>query len=174
MALTPAQLATLKADIAANGDLNVHPNTPDGNAAVAALYNAAATPDFWVWRTSIFESEITRTTTADGTSWSWPAYIIRSQGERDAWARLFMGGASGMNPSLANVRQGLQDIFSGPNSGGTLGAPAQRTHLLAVSRRLAKRGEKLFATGTGSTASPAVMVLEGNVTAADVLNALAL
>ncbi len=38
--LTTAQLQTIKADIANNGDLVANPNTSDGNQAVANLYNA--------------------------------------------------------------------------------------------------------------------------------------
>ena len=55
-----------------------------------------------------------------------------------------------INPSLLNVRQGIADIFSGNANN----APAQRAHLLAMARRKATRFEKLFATGTGTTASP--------------------
>ena len=161
--LTTAQLQTLKSHITASGDLNSQPAGSDGNTEIARLMNLAASPAFWVWRTSVTEAEYTRDTSPDGTTWSWPAYIARSQGERDAWARIVTGDA-GANPSLANVRQGFADIFSG----ATAPAPAQRTHLTAMSRRQATRAEKLFATGTGSTASPAVMGYEGTITASDV------
>lgn len=157
MNLTLAQLQTLKANMAANNNTIVIggstiaikdvAQTPDNAQAVADWYNLVGSPDYWVWRTTIFESEITRTTTPDSTVWSWTIYIARTQGERDAWTRLFMGGGSGMNPSLTNVRQGLADIFS-----GAPGA-AQRTHLLAVSRRKSTNAEKLYgvvATGPGN------------------------
>jgi hypothetical protein len=123
--LTPSQRITLKADIAADPVLSLLPNTPDNVVAIAQAYALDASPDFWVWRTAVLESEYTREPSVDGTSWSWTAYIGRSQGERDAWARMFMGGLGGANPSLANVRQGFADIFSGA------GGASQRAHLLA-------------------------------------------
>lgn len=165
MNLTLVQLQALKADIAVG--FPGQPNTSDANDAIAKAYNLVAAPDFWVWRTSVFESEYTRSTSEDATTWSWTAFIARSLQEQNAWARMFMGGQSGANPSLANVRQGIADIFSG----NTNNAPAQRTHLLAISRRRATRFEKVFAVGTGSAASPAVMALEGTVSYQDIENA---
>lgn len=162
MQLTPAQLTALKADLAANTstvlvagvatqikNVAALANRNDIAPDVAAWYNLEAAGPYWLWKTVIFESEITRSPSSDATNWDWTAYIARSQGERDAWARLFMGGGSGMNPSLTNVRQGLADIFSGSANN----AAAQRTHLLATCRRKATNAEKLFvvaATGPGN------------------------
>ena len=70
-----------------------------------------------------------------------------------------------INFSRPNVRQGLQDIFSGA------GGASQRTHLLAIGRRLTTRAEKLFSAGTGSTASPGTMGFEGNLSYQDVQEA---
>jgi hypothetical protein len=161
MALTAAQLTALKNDILADGTLSALPNSADGNFAIADAYNAAASPDFWVWRTSVTKEEYVNSISVDGTSFSWTGagYITRSQGERDAWREMF--SATGfVNPSLLGVRNAFNDIFSG----GTAPAPANRTHLSTVSRRKATRAEKLFATGTGSTASPATMSFEGKIT----------
>lgn len=165
MPLSTAQLPALKAAILADGTLSALPNTSDANITIAAAFNAASSPAYWVWRTAVLESEFTRATSVDGTNWSWPTYIARSQGERDAWARLFMGGLGGANPSLPNVRQAFVDIFSGA------GGASQRTHLQAVSRRVATRAEQLYATGTGSTGSPGVAGFEGVVSYVDVENA---
>jgi len=162
MSLTPVQQATIKADILADPVLNALPNNEDGAFAIAAIYNIVAVPDFWVWRTSLPQLEIVSTTTLDGTVWSWPIYIGRSAAERDCWREMFADGGS-VNASLANVRQGFADIFSG------VGGLAQRTHLLAVGRRQATRTEKLLATGTGSTTTPATMSFEGNISYQDVL-----
>lgn len=163
MQLSQAQLATLKSDLAAN-----FPALPDEEAA--AQYNAAASPDFWVWKTKVTKDELTNSTSVDGTTFNWTGagFITRSQGERDAWRELF-NGSNSVNPSLPQVRQAFSDIFSG----GTAPAPANRTHLTTVSRRKATRGEKLFATGTGSTASPAVMGAgaEGLISASNVSEA---
>lgn len=163
--LTTAQKATIKTDIANNSDLNVNPNTEPGNQNIAALYNAASSPDFWVWRSSVTEDEIVGQLSQDATLFSWTTFIGRSQGERDGWMRLFRSGK--VNPSLSNVQAAIADIFSGA------GGATQRTHILTCFRRKATRLEKLFATGTGSTAAPATLVFEGTVSIQDLNEARA-
>lgn len=168
LALTGPQLTTLKNDILADSTLNSQPNNDDGNFAIAAAYNLTASPDFWVWRTAVSKDEFLESTSVDGTTFNFTGagYITRSQGERDAWNALF-SSTGFANPSLSNVRQAVADIFSG----GTAPAPANRTHLLTISRRKATRAEKLFATGTGSTGSPALMTFEGTLTPSEVSTA---
>jgi hypothetical protein len=172
--LTTQQLQALKADLAADVALSAQVGTPDGLIAVAAAYNQAAAPDYYVWRTSVTEAEYVTTPGVDvanagaATSWSWTGagFITRAQGERDAWVRLFAAGAA--NPSLPNVRQAFADILSG----NTAPAPANRNHLTVVSKRRATRAEKLFAAGTGSFAAPATLAFEGRLAAGDVDAAL--
>lgn len=166
--LTPAQLTTLKNDIAANADTKDIPKTSDGAFQVAAIYNVTATPDFWVWRTFVTKDELVNSTSVDATTFNWTGtgFITRSQGERDAWRELF-GSTGAVNASLPQVRQAFADIFSG----GTAPAPANRTHLLTVARRKCTRIERLYAGGTGSTASPGTMVVEGELFYQDVLAA---
>lgn len=148
--LTDAQKATLAADILAN-----RASIANGDTAGATdFYNADASPDYWVWKNLLTEHQITDETSVDGTVWSWTLYINRSQGERDAWVRMFNGTYS-INPSIPQVRSAIADIFS-----GATGA-AQRTHLLAMGRRKASRIEKLFAAGNGTTASPSNMGFVG-------------
>ena len=186
MPMNSSQLAILKTNLAANtatiGGVQIKDleHTDDNAQAIVDWYNVVASPDYWVWRTSVSELEFTRGVSVDGTVWSWTTYIGRSQGERDAWARLFMGGGSGSNPSLSNVRQGVADIFSGA------GGATQRTHLLTVARRKVTRGEKLFvavATGPGNddvannrgnTTNPDLLGFEGFVSRNDVNGAWAL
>lgn len=158
MTLTPAQRTTLRTSITGNtdapGSLTLH---TDGNLeALAALYNTAST--FWVWKTSVSKAELTNATSVDATTFNWTGtgFITRSVGERDAWRELFDSEGK-LNPSLPQVRQAFTDIFSG----ATAPAPANRTHLATVSRRLASRVERVFATGTGSTAVPGFLVVEG-------------
>ena len=163
--LTPAQQQTLRDAIAADPQLAAQPMNADGHFAIAQAMNDTASPDFWVWRTSVTKDELVAKVGPDGTTFSWTGagYITRSQGERDAFNAIF-DSRGAVNASLANVRQAFADIFSG----NTAPAPANRTHLLAVSRRKATRAEKLFATGTGSTASPATLALEGALSAQEV------
>lgn len=163
MALTPAQLAVLKADILADPVFSQAAAGPDGAFVIAAGYNALASPDYIVWRTSVTEAEFTEQTSAEATNWDWTAYIARSQGERDGWRAMFAGSGA-VNAARPNVRQGFADIFSGSQSN----APAQRTHCAAIAKRKASRVEKLFASGTGSFAAPATMAVEGPISYVDV------
>jgi hypothetical protein len=163
--MTTTQLQTLKADIAASADLNTIPIGEDGSTAIAALYNLPAAVDFWVWRATVAKAEFVNGLGPDGTVFNWTGtgFITRTVGERDAWRELFSSNGT-VNPSLTNVRQAFNDIFSG----ATAPAPANRLHLLAVARRKASRIEKLLATGTGTTAAPGLMGFEGPVTAFDI------
>lgn len=178
MPLTPAQWPALKAHIAANtatipyGDgppvaINALPLTADAAMAIKDWYNGVAVPDFWVWRTSITEFEVTQQPSRTGTTFTWAGtgFISRSQGELTAWDRLFRLGC---NPSLANVRQAFLDIMS-----GTGNAASNRTHLDIVARRKATYAEKLYATGTGgdTNATAGTMTFEGLLTGTDVENA---
>lgn len=169
MPLTAAQLQTLRTYIDSVPELAARPNTPDDAFAIADYVNTIETPDYWVWRTKVRKNEYTQEVSADGTTFAWTGtgFIGRSQGERDAWRELFNGGGAGensVNPSLPNVRQAFTDIFSG----ATAPAPANRTHMAAISRRKATRAEKLFATGAGTTANPSTMSFEGSVNFQDV------
>jgi hypothetical protein len=107
-------------------------------------------------------------TSGDGTNWSWPLYHAQPEEKRDGWKLMFaptrQSDPPSINASLPNIRQGIADIFP---------AGAQRTHLLAIARRKALRIERLFATGTGSTASPGVFSFEGTLSYLDIANALA-
>ena len=56
--MTPAQNATIKADILAAVDMNTLPANSDGSFEIARLYNLPAAVDFYVWRTNIPTQEI--------------------------------------------------------------------------------------------------------------------
>lgn len=158
MPLTPAQAQTLAAAIAADPVLNAIPLGSDGDAAIAAAFNLAASPDFYVWRTNVPKSQV-----KDAINYT--TFISRSQAERDAFT--FMMSDNMINPSLPNIRTGVADIFSGSGA-----VPiAQRDALTAVFRRKATRAEKLFANtaaGNGAQATPANLVVEGNISGSDV------
>lgn len=173
MQLTTVQKQTLKADIIAAvdqvcADLEANPTNSDLAFAVAALYNAVASPDYWAWRTSVSKKEIVEQTSIGGTTFTWAGngFITRTAGEIDCWNQLF-NSTLNCNPSLPNVRQAFVDIFS-----GTGNAAANRTHLLNCGRRKASRVEKLLATGAGTTGSPSTMGSEGTLTFQDILDAM--
>ena len=69
--LTPPQLATLKTDILADATLNAFPNTADGAFEITTAYNIVASPDFWVWRTSVTKDELVAGVSVDGTTFNW-------------------------------------------------------------------------------------------------------
>jgi hypothetical protein len=142
MALTTAQLQALKAHIAASGDLNTIPAGSDGNAAIAALMNVAASPAFTVWRKSVSIMEV-----GDAVNGTELAGLSSLNNTR--LQTLVAMSAAGVNPSLANRRQFFDDIFSGAGGVNT------RAALLVLWKRPATRAQKLFSTGTGSDASPA-------------------
>lgn len=160
--LTSAQLTTLKNNIAASADtvpsgvggcegfigvaVNAIPNSSDGNACVAAMYNRPASPAFTIWKTSVPKFEVGQTfNTADLAGLS-QLNTTRLQNLGD-WLPM-------INPSNANVRQFFDDIFSGAGGANT------RAALLILWKQLTTRVGKLYATGTGSDASPATLATD--------------
>ena len=168
MALTLAQLATLKAAILADQALVPMTSGPttDFNGLVTAM-NVDASPDFWVLKTSLSRHEIITQSGPDGTLFVWGGstggYINRSQGERDAFREMF-NSTGAVDPSQPNIQAAFADIFSGSGAG----AQANRAHIAAMSRRRANRVERVFATGVGSAASPGKLVVEGGISLGDV------
>jgi hypothetical protein len=202
--LTSAQLAALKADLTANTNTVVVGGTtfpinsndvllsnhtgaasPEAAARVAEWYNTTASPDYWLWRSSVSRSDVYNTTSPTGSTWDWTTYKNQGLGEQNAWVQMFMSDVC--NFGQLNNRVGIGKIFSGT------GAPAtQRDHCLAVGRRIAKRIEKLFATAVtsppantgnnaadarGATTNPDVLGVDANgspitsITATDIVEA---
>lgn len=157
MALTSAQLATLKANILTA--FPTAPNSDDANFDIAVAYNLPATPVFRVWRTAIPTKEVKQNVI-------WTEFIGRTQGERDAFQFMLQDGF--INGADTNIRQGITDIFSG------VGGATSRSNLTALSKRDASRIEKLFAVGTGTDASPATMAFEGPISYQTVAEARAI
>jgi hypothetical protein len=154
--LTTEQKATLKAFI--QNDTALNTLFVDGNLdGLAAGLNDTASPVFTVWRTRVEKKEVVQGVSREGTSFIWAGngFIGRTAGEIECWNQLFNSTLT-MNPSLPNVRQAFLDVFS-----GTGNAALNRTHMAAVAKRDASVIEKLFATGTGTLAAPATMVIEG-------------
>lgn len=156
MALTTAQLTTLKAAILAKPAWSVFPNTADGAYEIAALLNTAAVPSHTVWKTNVPLGEVGKAFVSSEVGGLTTANTNRL-------SVIGMYRASGVNPTLASDRAFFDDVFSGAGGTGT------RAQLLAVWKRLATEGEKLFAVGTGTDASPSALVVEGNISYGDVL-----
>jgi hypothetical protein len=161
MPLTSAQIATLRADILADPTLTAIPAGSDGDFTIAAIYNTIFTPSWWVYKSSVPVADV-----KDALNYT--TYIGRSVAEREAFT--FMLSNHVIAPNRPNIRQGINDIFSG--SGAT--PVAQRAAFDVLFRREATRAEKLFATGTGTTVSPGTMTVEGAISYQDVGAARAL
>lgn len=157
--LTTAQKEALKTNIQANSDTNQL--YIDGNlSGLADLYNAPASPAFWVRRTNVSRQEIYNNVSADGTSWDWTIYKGQGVAEQNAWTQMFMGDQADF--SKPNLLAGIGKIF-GISNVNTL-------HSLAIGRRQATRLEKLLSTGPGTTATPATMFFEGTIDYAEFIN----
>jgi hypothetical protein len=155
MALNPDQLQTLKTDILADPTLSSQPMTVAGAVAIANAYNLNASPAFTVWKTNVAITQI-------GDKFNGTELAGLTTGNQERLQTIAQYSAAGVNPSLADRRQFFDDVFSG--AGGAITRPA----LLALWKRLARRGEKLYATGTGSDAQPATLVFEGLITSDEV------
>lgn len=157
--LTDPQLATLKAEILADPVLAAKPNNSDGNFDIAAAFNLNASPDFYVWRSSVTTDEIML------NGFDWTRVDNLTVGKSRIWE--WMTSLDRINPAQANVRAGVLAVFS------AAGDLANRVAVFTHSQRRATRAEKLFATGAGTSTTdqgvgPAVMVFEGQLSYADI------
>lgn len=159
MALTAAQVAqygaTIKQNITASPDLVGKQDTE-----IAALYNAAASPAFSVWRTNVSREEIQQ------NGFAWIEVDNLTVGKARIWEWLFIDTGA-CNPAKANVRAGIAECWS-----GNAARNAVQAVVLGHCKRGATRFEKVFATGTGSVANPATMGFEGSISAQNVSDIL--
>lgn len=156
--LTVPQQQTLKTFIANTPALNAYPNTLDGAWDIATLLNLVATPAFIVWKTNVLIDEIMR----NGMDWARVDNL--SVGKARIWE--WMTKLNTINAAKPNIRAGIDAAWV-----GTAADLAVRAAIYTHCKRTATVVEKLFATGTGSDASPATMVLEGAISPQDVYDA---
>lgn len=159
MALTPQQLAALKAAILADPVLDEQPNNSDGAFAIAAALNTDAAPTFYVWRTNVPVDEIMQ------NGFDWTRVDNLTVGKARIWD--WMMRTSVLNPSRANVRAGVLATF------GTAGDLTTRLAVFQHCQRPATRAEKLFAVGAGTATTeqgvgPATLVFEGSLSYQDI------
>ena len=158
MALNQQQLQTLKADIALVPEWLALPLTNSAAALIADAYNTSALPDFIVWRTDVSVDEIMR----NGMNWARVDNL--TVGKARIWD--WIGRLGTLNASKENIRAGIDAAWV-----GTAADLAVRAMIYTHCKRKATRGEKLFATGTGSDATPATMAVEGRLSTDDVAQA---
>lgn len=157
MSLNTAQLVALKDAILVDPVLAAFPPGAASSYSIADALNSLASPAFVVWRTKVTQDEITQ------NGFTWTEVDNLSVGKARIWEWLFKNSEAAFNPSKANVRAGVVECWS-----GTAGKLAVQAAVFGHCKRSATRFEKIFATGTGSDASPANLVLEGEVSADDV------
>lgn len=157
--LTTAQLITLKAAIMAETDPTfVALRVATNETGMAAWYNADTVPVFVAWRTTVTIRDTGQA--FNGAEW---AGMTSANHTRLQTVAQYL---TSYNASLADVRAMFNDIWSG--AGGIL----TRASLLALWKRPARRAEKLFATGVGTDAAPALFVFEGTIDAQHISDAL--
>ena len=157
MALTVAQLPALKAAIAAETyPAFVVYRTNGDNGEMANFYNTPST--FVVWKTRV---SIADTGPAfNGTEWAGMTSANHTRLTDVAqWV------SQGYDASKSDIRAMFNDIWSGA------GGATTRANLLALWKRFATKGEKLYVTGAGTDATPGLLVFEGSITASDITNA---
>ena len=150
--LTTAQQATLKAYILSVPALAAQPNTNVGNSVIANALNAVAVPDFYYWRKDVTANET-------GNAWLGTDIDGMTSINMQRLQLLLASSPSGVfDMSRSDRRAGFENPF------GTNVNNGSRVAMRAVWKKLALLVEKLFATGTGSSADPAVLTREGTIT----------
>lgn len=168
--LTNAQAIILRDAIAADPVLSVLTSTPDNNVTIANAFNTNATPDFYVWRTSVSVEDVqnaiiyanmTPAQSPDGTQ-QWANKALHAQGKQFNLQNLILG-RDFINPSRTNVRAAFQDCLTGlPTKSDGTNQAAGWTAVEAAFKRLTTRVEKLFVTGgNGAIGTPASLTFEG-------------
>lgn len=149
MDLTNEQLLTLKNAILADQTLADEVAAGAINS-IAEAFNAPASPEFVVWRTSVTREECST------VGFDWAQVDNLTVGQARIWDWLFASGFA--NPSEPGVRAGIAECWK-----GTANKVAVATFVFGKCKRPATRFEHLYATGTGTTATPGLLVVEGEV-----------
>ena len=155
--LTTEQLATLRAGAFADQAAAAMIAAGDWQG-VRDWLNAATSPAFVVWRTSVSQDEIMQ------NGFDWVRVDNLSVGKARIWEWLFDNQAATIKPSKANVRAGIDEVWK-----GTALDLAVRAAVYTHCKRTATRAEKLLASGTGTDASPALLTHEGEVSQPDAI-----
>jgi len=150
--LTPQQQTALRTFVAADAVLSAIPQNSDGAYALSDALKVIPSPAFVVWKTTVSIDEIMR----NGMDWARVDNL--SVGKARIWDWLSRLGS--FDASRINIRAGIDAAWV-----GTAADLAVRAQVYIHCRRPANILEKLFATGTGSDASPATMAVgvEGSI-----------
>ncbi len=159
MSLTPAQLITLRDYIASVPAWAALPQNSDSASFIATQLNLPASPAFVVWRSDVTANEI-------GNAWAGTDIDGMSALNMQRLQLLLASSAGGtFDMRRSDRRAGFENPF------GTNQNNQSRVNMRAVWKRSASAFEKLYASGTGSDASPGQTVVEGFVSFQDVQDA---
>jgi hypothetical protein len=186
--MTPAQLTSLKNDIAANANtvawqgtptaISALPNSADANFAIAAWYNQNAAPDFTVWNSATPIDAIQDATlyanmtpaqaipdTPQLAVTLWTAKALAAQGKQFNLQNLMLGKTT-INAAKPGVRNAFQDCLTAlPTKNDGTNQAAGWTAVQTAMQRLARNVEKLFST---AAAPSNLAVFEGTISGDDV------
>ena len=163
MALTADQKQVFAASLLANQDADVLAWIAQNSVGlIADWYNAPTNPAHVVWKTRLELEEIT------SNGFDWVRVDNLSVGKARIWEWMFGAEDKSINPSKPNIRAGIAEVWK-----GTAADLAVQASVLAHCKRPASRVERLFATGPGTTAEPALLTFEGLIHWQDVVDALA-
>lgn len=150
------QRSILAAHIRANTDPDVIAALAQRNdTELARLYNLDSA--FIVWRESIEPNEYRE-------QMVWTEVDGLQAGKARIWEWITQNMTMPIDATKANVRAGLAEVFPANQS--------TRGQLLAIAKEACSLAESIFATGTGTDASPGVRTFVGNVTITDIGKAL--
>ena len=147
--LNDDQITALRAAIFANPTAAalISAGNPSG---LRAFLNAASSPAFICWRTSVSQDEIMQ------NGFDWTRVDNLSVGKSRVWEWLFANEARAMNPNKPNVRAGIDQVWQ-----GTTADLAVRAAVYGHCKRTATNAERMLATGTGTDAVPGSFTFEG-------------
>ena len=184
MQLSVSQLQTLKTAIAAEVDSTFAAlRTAGDEQGMADFYNADTSPAWYAWRPSTVAAEVfnaitwaslTPADTPDSTA-TYTNRALLCQAKQIN-LQILLQGQSWIATGKATIRQGLNDALQNvpAGSGGALldAGWAGAGKVKAAISRVVTRGEKLYASGTGTAGQPGDMTQEGRITAQNISDAL--
>jgi hypothetical protein len=181
MALSPEQLVILKAEVLAETDAAfIAARVAGNNALMANFYAENTNPAFYVWKSvvstdDIFDaitwSSLTPSDSVDGTATYTNRALLCQAKQLNL--QLLLQGRNMVNATKLKIRQALTDALQNvpAGAGGAL-LDAGWSSVKATMYRVVNKGERPFATGTGTTGVPGLANWEGKLSSEDIRNAL--
>jgi hypothetical protein len=135
LALTPAQLATLKTAILAEPSLSTAVATAD-DQAIANWFNEPSSPAVAVWKPVVDIQAL-------NSAIAWADMVVLTQEKQLTYQSMIWANQVDMTDN--QVRQGLKAVFGA--------ASTSYTAIVAIGQRTATRYEALFSSGAGPKVS---------------------